>query len=201
MCPFDLQRPLVILFVVSGLKPLITGVRVASYCEDVNVTMANPRNCFVPQASDTTTQISRFSWFGDSGEKKWTFCYRQMAHLRFEHITAVRIYKRRKLENYPGYRFVSVTYLQVLSRFSAFGHQNTVHWLLLLVSFHSRSYHLPESHNLSLLTWLLLFSLFESTLLWYSEMWLPLDSCLRFSRPLSFGTHHSLCLYGNRNLN
>lgn len=69
-----------------------------------------------------------------------------------------------KLENYPKYRFPP--YLQVLSRFSAFGHQNTVHWLLLLASSHSRSYHLPESHNLSFLTWLLLFLSMDPTLWW-----------------------------------
>lgn len=55
--PFNLQRPLVVLFVMSRLKSLVTRVGVTADREDVNVTMTNPRYGLVAQAPHTTTEI------------------------------------------------------------------------------------------------------------------------------------------------
>ena len=50
LCPLDLQRPLFVVSVMIRLKALIAGVGVPSHCEDVNVSVSDPRN-LQPQPS------------------------------------------------------------------------------------------------------------------------------------------------------
>lgn len=44
LCPLDLQRPLFVVSVMIRLKALIAGVGVPSHCEDVDVSVSDPRN-------------------------------------------------------------------------------------------------------------------------------------------------------------
>lgn len=91
LCPLDLKRPLVVLFVVRRLKSLIARVSVAADRKDVNVAMPNPRHCLVAQTFHSTAQISRLAWFERA--RKAICCYRQMAHQRFKrhhHTTMIR---------------------------------------------------------------------------------------------------------------